>query len=96
MTSDMHLNYNVQAAWIVDNSDIDYTDSDDNEDDAMVLEERGSDFLDQENENGFEPDDDESSLPGEYDEQTETDSIMMVSICYESNIIVTQILSPFW
>ncbi|XP_027091606.2 uncharacterized protein [Coffea arabica] len=66
-----------QAAWIVDNSDIDYTDSDDNEDDAMVLEERGSDFLDQENENGFEPDDDESSLPGEYDEQTETDSIMM-------------------
>nr|XP_027091606.1 pre-rRNA-processing protein TSR1 homolog isoform X1 [Coffea arabica] len=33
-----------QAAWIVDNSDIDYTDSDDNEDDAMVLEERGSDF----------------------------------------------------
>lgn len=78
----------MQAAWIVDDSDIDYTDSDDNAGDAMVLEERGSDFPGQENKDGFECDDDGASLPRDYDDETETDSVMMVSILYIFDVIL--------
>lgn len=66
-----------QAAWIVDGSDVDFTDSDENEDDGMVLDDRGSEFPGQESKDGFEPDDDMASLPREYDDETETGSVMM-------------------
>ncbi|KAI5660919.1 hypothetical protein M9H77_20242 [Catharanthus roseus] len=66
-----------QAAWIADDSDADYTDSDENEDDEMVLDERGNEFPGQVSKDGFEPDDDLASLPREYDDETETGSIMM-------------------
>ncbi|CAI9117068.1 OLC1v1018393C2 [Oldenlandia corymbosa var. corymbosa] len=61
-----------QAAWIVDGSDIDYSDTDEseneNDNDAMVVEGNENGFG-----NGFEPDDDDASLPGEYDDHTEID-----------------------
>lgn len=78
------LNYILQAAWIADDSDADYTDSDENEDDEMVLDERGNEFPGQVSKDGFEPDDDLASLPREYDDETETGSIMMVSIKFSS------------
>lgn len=70
----------MQAAWIVDDSDVDYTDSDDNEHDAMVLEGSENGLPAKEYGNGFEPDGDDAYLPRDYDDETETDSVMMVSI----------------
>lgn len=73
----------LQAAWIVDDSDVDYSDSDEVGDDGMVVDDGESGFPDQKFENGFEFDEDQASLNlRDSDEETETDSIMMVRICY--------------
>ncbi|KAI3464702.1 hypothetical protein Pfo_021365 [Paulownia fortunei] len=67
-----------QAAWIVDDSDVDYSDSDEVGDDGMVLDDGESRFPDQKLKNGFEFDDDQASLNlRDSDEETETDSVMM-------------------
>ncbi|KAK6131379.1 hypothetical protein DH2020_034864 [Rehmannia glutinosa] len=67
-----------QAAWIVDDSDVDYSDSDEEGDDGMVLDDGETRFPDQKLENGFEFDDDQASLNlRDSDEETETDSMMM-------------------
>ncbi|KAL0403083.1 UNVERIFIED_CONTAM: Pre-rRNA-processing protein T [Sesamum radiatum] len=67
-----------QAAWIVDDSDVDYSESDEDGDDGMVLDDGESGFPDQKLENGSEFDDDQASLNlRDSDEETETDSVMM-------------------
>ncbi|KAG8378073.1 hypothetical protein BUALT_Bualt08G0100100 [Buddleja alternifolia] len=67
-----------QAAWIVDDSDDDYSDSDEVGDDGMVLDDGESGFADHKGENGFEFDEDQASLNlRDSDEETETDSVMM-------------------
>lgn len=65
----------LQAAWIVDDSDTDDGDSDEDGDEGMVLDDV------QKHKDDFELDDDQGSLfLRESDEETETDSMMMVSI----------------
>ncbi|KAL0341101.1 UNVERIFIED_CONTAM: Pre-rRNA-processing protein T [Sesamum radiatum] len=67
-----------QAAWIVDDSDVDYSESDEDGDDGMVLDDGESGFPDQKLENGSEFDDDQASLNlRDSDEETDTDSVMM-------------------
>ncbi|KAL7117675.1 hypothetical protein ACP275_03G087600 [Erythranthe tilingii] len=68
-----------QAAWIVDDSDVDYSDSDEEvEEDGMVLDDGERGHPDQKLENGSEFDDDQASLDlRDSDEETETDSVMM-------------------
>lgn len=74
----------LQAAWIVDDSDMEDSDSNDEDDagDGMVLDENGSGFPGQEGNNDFDLDDDQASLSldsRDNDEQTDVDSVMMVS-----------------
>ncbi|CAK9178334.1 unnamed protein product [Ilex paraguariensis] len=69
-----------QAAWIVDDSDMDYSDSDDDADDVgMVLDSRESGNPGQEGHFELDLDDDQASLilNRESDEETEVDSVMM-------------------
>ncbi|EYU17499.1 hypothetical protein ABFS82_03G081800 [Erythranthe guttata] len=68
-----------QAAWIVDDSDVDYSDSDEEVgEDGMVLDDGERGHPDQKLENGSEFDDDQASLDlRDSDEETETDSVMM-------------------
>ncbi|KAH6821037.1 pre-rRNA-processing TSR1-like protein [Perilla frutescens var. hirtella] len=67
-----------QAAWIVDDSDVDYSDSDEGEDDGMVLDDGESGFPDHKVENGSEFDEDQVSLNlRDSDEETETESVLM-------------------
>ncbi|KAG9144431.1 hypothetical protein Leryth_022932 [Lithospermum erythrorhizon] len=67
-----------QAAWIVDDSDADYSGSDEDEDDGMVLDEKENDFVGQEGRDEFELDDDQGSLKLKgWDEETEMDSVMV-------------------
>lgn len=67
-----------QAAWIVDDSDVDYSDSDEGEDDGMIVDDSENGFPDQKFENGFEFDEDQASLNlRDSDEETETESVMM-------------------
>lgn len=71
----------MQAAWIVDDSDVDYSDSDEGEDDGMVVDNGESGFPDKKFGNNFEFDEDQASLNlRDSDEETETESVMMVSI----------------
>lgn len=78
--------YNFQAAWIVDGSDVDSTDTDENEDDGMVLDDRGNEF--QRIKDDFELDDDLASLPRDYDDVTETESVMMVRTNFMFELII--------
>ncbi|KAK4436352.1 Pre-rRNA-processing protein T [Sesamum alatum] len=67
-----------QAAWIVDDSDVDYSESDEDGDDGMVLDDGENGFPDRKLVNGSEFDDDQASLNlRDSDEETETDSVMM-------------------
>ncbi|KAL8528647.1 hypothetical protein ACS0TY_006188 [Phlomoides rotata] len=73
-----------QAAWIVDNSDIDYSDSDEVEDDGMVVDDGENGFSDKKFGNNFEFDEDQASLNlRDSDEETETDSVLMEHILVE-------------
>ncbi|KAL8514967.1 hypothetical protein ACS0TY_013885 [Phlomoides rotata] len=65
-----------QAAWIVDDSDIDYSDSDEVEDDGMVVDDGENGFSDKKFGNNFEFDEDQASL-NLRDSDEETDSVMM-------------------
>ncbi|KAL6524936.1 hypothetical protein OROMI_030529 [Orobanche minor] len=71
-----------QAAWIVDDSDVDYADSDEGgDDDGMVLDDGENSFLDKKHDNGFGFDDDQTSLNlRDSDDETETDSVMMEDV----------------
>lgn len=81
----------LQAAWIVDDSDEENLasddDADDDDDDGMVLDEGESGLTSQEGaKDSFFEDDDQASLNlRDSDEETVTDSVMMVSM----------ILTPF-
>uniref|UniRef100_A0A2N9HBC3 Bms1-type G domain-containing protein n=1 Tax=Fagus sylvatica TaxID=28930 RepID=A0A2N9HBC3_FAGSY len=67
-----------QAAWIVDDTDEENSDSNDEADDAMALDERESDFPNQEDTNNLDLDDDQRSLNlKDSDEETDMDSMMM-------------------
>ncbi|KAL3845392.1 hypothetical protein ACJIZ3_002795 [Penstemon smallii] len=67
-----------QAAWIVDDSDVDYSGSDEDGDDGMVMDDGETGFPDQKHDSGFEFDEDQASLNlRDSDEETETDSVMM-------------------
>lgn len=66
----------------MDDSDVDYSDSDEAGDDGMILDDAGNGFPNQKFENGSEFDDDQASLNlRDSDEETETDSVMMVGTC---------------
>ncbi|KAL6506614.1 hypothetical protein OROHE_022446 [Orobanche hederae] len=71
-----------QAAWIVDDSDVDYADSDEGgDDDGMVLDDGENSFLEKKHDNGFGFDDDQTSLNlRDSDDETETDSVMMEDV----------------
>ncbi|XP_031254615.1 pre-rRNA-processing protein TSR1 homolog isoform X2 [Pistacia vera] len=67
-----------QAAWIVDDTDEDDSDIDDDADDGMVLDQEESGFAGQEKTNNSDLDDDQASLSFKYsDDETENDSVMM-------------------
>lgn len=67
-----------QAAWIVDDTDEEDLDSNDEADDGMVLDKQESDFPDQEGTNNLDLDDDQRSLNlKDSDEETDIDSMMM-------------------
>ncbi|XP_073288209.1 uncharacterized protein [Primulina huaijiensis] len=67
-----------QAAWIIDDSDDDYPDSDEDGGDGMVVEDGEACSSDQKAENGFELDEDQASLNlRDSDEETDLDSSMM-------------------
>ncbi|XAR61555.1 hypothetical protein NMG60_11016009 [Bertholletia excelsa] len=69
-----------QAAWIVDDSDLDDSESNDDEDDGMVLDEKENGFPGQESNNKLDFDDDQASVQlniRDSDEETEVDSEMM-------------------
>lgn len=70
----------MQAAWIVDDSDVDDSDSNDDTDDGMVLDRNVSDFVGQECNDNLDLDDDQASLQLESDEETEVGSVAMVSV----------------
>ena len=73
----------LQAAWIVDDSDLDDSEHDDEADDGMVLDENDSGFLGPECNDKVDLDDDQASLQlhfRESDEETDVDSVMMVSV----------------
>lgn len=70
----------MQAAWIVDGTDEEDSDNDDDADDGMVLDQEESGFPGYEGTNNSDFDDDEASLNFRYsDDGTETESVMMVS-----------------
>ncbi|KAL6492972.1 hypothetical protein OROGR_032731 [Orobanche gracilis] len=71
-----------QAAWIVDDSDVDYAGSDEGgDDDGMVLDDGENSFLEKKHDNGFEFDDDQASLNlRDSGDETETDSVMMEDV----------------
>jgi len=72
--------YVSQAAWIVDNTDEEDSDSDDEADDGMVLDERESEIPNQRGCKNFDLDDDQASLNlKDSDAETDVDSMMMVS-----------------
>ncbi|CAN4094075.1 unnamed protein product [Withania somnifera] len=66
-----------QAAWIVEDSDTDVSESENDEDDGMVLDEGENAFNSQGRTDELELDDDQASLSLESDEETETHSMMM-------------------
>ncbi|KAK4577823.1 hypothetical protein RGQ29_028089 [Quercus rubra] len=67
-----------QAAWIVDDTDEEDLDSNDEADNGMVLDKQESDFPDQEGTNNLDLDDDQRSLNlKDSDEETDIDSMMM-------------------
>ncbi|KAF3961780.1 hypothetical protein ACB098_06G125500 [Castanea mollissima] len=67
-----------QAAWIVDDTDEEELDSNDEADDGMVLDKQESDFPDQEGTNNLDLDDDQRSLNlKDSDEETDIDSMVM-------------------
>ncbi|KAM4104035.1 hypothetical protein ACJW30_06G125800 [Castanea mollissima] len=67
-----------QAAWIVDDTDEEDLDSNDEADDGMVLDKQDSDFPDQEGTNNLDLDDDQRSLNlKDSDEETDIDSMVM-------------------
>lgn len=69
----------MQAAWIVDDSDEEESGSDE-DDDGMVLDREESGLAGQMRTNEFDLDDDQGSLNLRYsDDETENDSVMMVS-----------------
>lgn len=72
----------LQAAWIVDDTDERSSDSDDNNDDGMVLDENERGIANQEHMHEPDFEDDQASLNfRESDEETENNSVMMVINC---------------
>ncbi|KAK4577824.1 hypothetical protein RGQ29_028089 [Quercus rubra] len=70
--------HDVEAAWIVDDTDEEDLDSNDEADNGMVLDKQESDFPDQEGTNNLDLDDDQRSLNlKDSDEETDIDSMMM-------------------
>ncbi|XP_010266136.1 PREDICTED: pre-rRNA-processing protein TSR1 homolog isoform X2 [Nelumbo nucifera] len=68
-----------QAAWILEDTDDDYSDSNDDGDDGMVLNERGTGFSAQEGSSHWDLDEDQASLSlnlRDSDEETEADTAM--------------------
>lgn len=82
-----------QAAWIVDDSDVDYSDSDEGDDDGMIVDDGENGFPDQKLENGFEFDEeDQASLNlRDSDGETETESVMMEGDNFTKEQIAEQI-----
>lgn len=70
----------MQAAWIVEDSDADVSESENEEEDGMVLDEGENALNSQVRMDEFELDDDQASLALVSDEETETHSMMMVGI----------------
>lgn len=67
-----------QAAWIVDDSDVEDSESDGDDDDGMVLDEEENGGAAQEGQNNLYYDDDQASLNlRDSEEETEDDSMMM-------------------
>ncbi|KAI3724622.1 hypothetical protein L2E82_36405 [Cichorium intybus] len=67
-----------QAAWIVDDSDVSGTDSDNDSENGMVVDEGEYDIHNQGQNRKFDLDDDQASLKlRDSDEETEADSMMM-------------------
>lgn len=82
---------NLQAAWIVDDSDVDNSDvensnSDVDADDDMVLDERNTSGHGQDMLENYDDDDDNKTFVSfndrESDQESEVDSVMMVSLQY--------------
>lgn len=69
-----------QAAWIVDDSDEEQSDCDNEDEDGMMLDEVNG-FPGQEGNKYADPDGDGASLRlGDSDDETDNDSVMMVSL----------------
>ncbi|KAI3745719.1 hypothetical protein L6452_08125 [Arctium lappa] len=67
-----------QAAWILDDSDVSGTDSDDGSDNGMVVDEGEYDVAGQDDVGKFDLEDDQASLRlRDSDDETEADSVMM-------------------
>ncbi|KAB1203555.1 hypothetical protein CJ030_MR8G015378 [Morella rubra] len=67
-----------QAAWIVDDSDVEDSDSYDEADHGMVLDEQDTDFPNQEGAMYLDPEDDQGSLNlNDTGDETDVDSMMM-------------------
>lgn len=73
----------MQAAWIVDDSELDNSDSDSGSDDSMILDENNDGFIGQDANDNLDLDTDQASVQLNFrdsDEETENDLVMMVSI----------------
>ena len=81
----------LQAAWILDDSDVSGSDSDDGSDHGMVVDEGEHDFTGQDNGGRFDLEDDQASLKlRDSDDETEADSVMMVSyILLPFHVLIT-------
>ena len=73
----------------MDDTDEEDLDSNDEADDGMVLDKQKSDFPDQEGTNNLDLDDDQHSLNlKDSDEETDIDSMMMVSFLFTIGSLV--------
>lgn len=94
-------NLNLQAAWIVDDSDVDNSDvdnsnSDVDAEDDMVLDERNTNIHGQDMLQNYDDDDDNKTFVSlndrESDQESEVDSVMMVSLHSLLCIMITYCL----
>lgn len=71
----------LQAAWILDESDEDDVGSSDESNDGMVMDDVENGVPSNDYSKTFDLDEDQGSLDlGDYDGETETDSVMVVSL----------------
>lgn len=81
----------------MDDTDEDDSDIDDGADDGMVLDQEESGFGGQERTNNSDLDDDQASLSFKYsDDETENDSVMMVSYFINSEYYLNFCMISFW